>query len=403
MIPLSVANVLHHKLRSALSALGVAIAVCMLITLSGLARGTLGEVADRWEAVDADLIVYPARWGENITTLSGGGLTDKDAEFLRALSVSGKPAVARAVPVFVERLAIAGGIHNVMGVDPQYLPALLGGGGIAPGGRVFDPRGECAEWLKAELSRPVDTPTDIPDEELAAHGGLEMIVDSRLARAGGLKVGDRVYAAGHHFTVVGIVPEGALARAFIPRATAEFLFAGQLGRYTLMFVSVREGVRLGAVRQAIARTRRLAAVGVNEYRGLLQDRFGIIYVYVDAVNVVTLIVAFLFILVTLYTIVLQRTREIAILRSMGAGGGYVAAEVLRESLLLTGLGVAGGIGLSFAAAAAIEALMPYLTVRITWTWVALAAGAAGVGGVVAALYPAWWAMRVDVVEALSLE
>jgi len=403
MVPLAVANVLHHKLRSALSALGVAIAVCMLITLSGLARGTLGEVADRWEAVDADLIVYPARWGENITTLSGGGLTEADAEFLRALSVSGRAAVARAVPVFVQRLAIAGGVHNVMGVDPDDLPALLGGGGIAPGGRVFDPRGAFARWLRAELSRPAEAPSDIPDEELAAHGGLEMVVDSRLARAGGLKVGDSVYAAGHHFTVVGVVPDGALARAFIPRATAEFLFAGQLGRYTLLFASVREHVRLGAVREAIARTRRLAAVGVNEYRGLLQDRFGIIYVYVDAVNVVTLIVAFLFILVTLYTIVLQRTREIAILRSMGAGGGYIAAEVLRESLLLTALGAAGGIGLSFAAAATIEALMPYLTVRITWSWVALAAAAAGVGGVVAALYPAWWAMRVDVVEALSLE
>lgn len=60
---LPLANILHHKLRSVLSALGIGIGICMLVTLSGLSRGTLSEVADRWDAVDAQLIVYPLGWG----------------------------------------------------------------------------------------------------------------------------------------------------------------------------------------------------------------------------------------------------------------------------------------------------------------------------------------------------
>jgi len=49
MVPLPLANILQHKLRSLLTAAGIAAAVCMLITLSGLARGSLYEIADRWD------------------------------------------------------------------------------------------------------------------------------------------------------------------------------------------------------------------------------------------------------------------------------------------------------------------------------------------------------------------
>jgi len=126
-------------------------------------------------------------------------------------------------------------------------------------------------------------------------------------------------------------------------------------------------------------------------------------VYVDAVNAVTLVVAFLFILVTLYTMVIQRTREIAILRSMGAARLYILREVLAESLILTFLGAAAGVGLSLAAAAIIQAALPLLTVTITWEWIATAAVVALVGGTAAAMYPGWCAIRVDVVEALNFE
>ena len=90
MLPLPLANILHHKLRSALAMLGVAIAVCMLVTLSGLSRGSLEEIADRWQAVDADMIVYPATWGENITTVSGGGMGDADISRILALTAAEK-------------------------------------------------------------------------------------------------------------------------------------------------------------------------------------------------------------------------------------------------------------------------------------------------------------------------
>ncbi len=408
MLYLPLANLLHHKLGSAGSALGVGISVCMLITLSGLSRGSLEEVAERWEAVDADLIVYSARWGDNITTISGGELGDADVERLERLTAAGEKCVERVVPIFLYRVSIAGQEHNIVGVAPEDLPQLLGGGEIPKPGRSFDPQNKFARWLKGRLEedRPQGEegpPLDISDAELAEHGGLEIVIDARLARATGLKLGEKVYTAGRNFTVVGIAPRGALARAFIPRATAQWLFSGPLGRYTLMFVKLRPGVRVGAAVEAVRRTKRLASVAIDEYRGMLQQRFGIMYLYVDTVNVVTLIVAFLFILVTLYTMVIQRRREIAILRSMGASRRFILSQVVAESMLLSACGAAAGVLMSFAAAAGIEAIKPLLTVKITWDWILTAAGAAAVGATLAAVYPALCAIRVDVIEALSLE
>ena len=280
---------------------------------------------------------------------------------------------------------------------------LLGKGGIAQGGRLFDPKNACADWLKEKLTTPGDDIVEISEADLAEHGGLEMVIDSRLAKASNLKVGDNVYSAGHNFTVTGIVPAGAMVRVFIPLATAEHLFNGRLGRYTLLLVKLRNDARLGATLEKIRRNKGLKAVSIDEYRGMLEDRFGIMYLFVDAVNTITLIVAFLFILVTLFTMVIQRRREIAILRSMGATTRFILREVLSESLILTIMGAALGIGLAPMAAAAIETFRPLLTVRITPRWMLIASLAAVAGGLLSAIYPAWRAMKVDVAETLSLE
>lgn len=403
MIPLPLANILHHKVPSALSALGVGIGVCMLITLSGLARGSLGEVADRWDAIDADLIVYPAHATDNITTISGGGLSDKDAEKIKGLSVKGAGAVEYVVPVYVHRISIKGAEHNVVGVRPADLKRLIGKGRSVEG-CIFDPENKSARWLKEKLSTPSDRIVDISEAQLAEAGGLEMVIDSRLAKAAGLDVGDSVYSAGHNFEIVGIVPAGAMVRIFIPLATAEFLFNASLGRYTLLLVKLREGAHIGAAVEAIRQNKHLKVMAVGEYRAMLESRFGaMIYPFVDTVISITLVVAMLFIMVTLYTMVIQRRREIAILRSMGATRRFILREVVVESLMLTLLGAAIGIALAPAAGAGIEAVRPLLTVQITVRWILIAAGAAVVGGLLAAIYPAWRAINVDVAETLSLE
>ena len=397
---LPLANILHHKLRSVLSAMGIAIGICMLITLSGLARGSLHEVADRWEAVDADLIVFPSGWGSEASIKSGAGLWDAHAP---ALEKDLPEDVDHAVPVFTWPIRIAGQDQLTAGVEAEDLPILTGGRGVIKGD-PFNPDVQKFNELYDAAQAASENGIVDPDQAmLDAAGMTQMVIDQRLAQAGGFKVNDRIEAAGFTWTIVGIVPEGVLSRAFIPRRTAQVLFAGGSEQSTLIFVKLKAGRNVATSGQRIEAESGLEAVPLTRYRGMLAEKFGILFVYVDAVNAVALIIAFLFIMVTLYTTVLQRTREIAILKSFGAGGWRITGQVLGESLLLTGLGTVIGIGLSFPAAWAIESAKPLLTVRIQAEWIGMAVLAAGAGAVLSAAWPAWRATKVDMVKALSFE
>jgi putative ABC transport system permease protein len=407
MACLPLANILHHKLRSLLSALGIACGVCMLVTLSGLARGSLSEVADRWEAVDAELIVYPLGWGENVTTLSGIGISDRYADIIRR---RWPHRVDRVVPVFLWPLKIGGQDQLAAGVDAADFPVLTGGRALAAG-RLFDPEGRFSRWLETTLTAEADTP-DAPAEPLELdtraafadpeHAGLELVIDSRLAEKARLSVGDTLEAANHTWRVVGIVPAGGMARVYLPRRAAQYLFgSGSIQKSTLLFVRLAEGVDADSAARAI-RSVGQEVVQLRQYRAMLQEKFGIMFRFVDTVNVLALAIAFLFIMNTLYTMVLQRTREIAILKSCGASGAFLVRQTLAESLLLTAAGTAIGLGLSFLAGWAITRYT-LNTVQITPRWVLISVAAAACGAVLSALYPAWRAHRVDMVQALNME
>lgn len=401
---LPLANILHYKLRSVLSALGIGIGICMLVTLTGLTRGSLGEVADRWESVDADLIVFPRGWGDNAADKSGSGLPDRYAGLI---SRSHGDVVQHVVPVFTWKLKLAGQDQMVAGVDAAQWHTLTGGRALS-GGRLADPKGAFARWIEQKLLTRAegDETVQIAEADLAAPGrsGMELVIDERLARAGRLRLGQTVEAANHRWKIVGIVPAGVMTRVFMPRRTAQFLFgSGEITKSTLMFVKLRRGVDVGPAARAIQKTTAQDVVPLGRYRGMLIEKFGVMFVYVDIVNVIALIIAFLFIMIMLHTMVLQRRRDIAILKANGASDGFLVRQVLAESALLTGAGVVAGIAMSFAAGWLIETVRPLLTVTITWHWVGIAAGSAAIGAMASAAYPAWQATRVDMIAALTLE
>ena len=402
---LPLANIMHHKLRSTLGALGIGMGIAMLVTLSGLARGSLHEIADRWESVDAELIVFPHAWGESAPDKSGAGLSDRIAGLISARHGD---LVQRVVPVFIWPMKLGGQNQRVAGVDAGDWQTLTGGQELTQG-RFCDPDGRFAKWIEEQLLGPAEDSQDLLEITAAelsdpAHNGLEIVIDTRLAKAGNYRLNQTVFAANHHWRIVGIVPAGAMARVFMPRRTAQYLFAdGQIMRSTLMFAKLKPGVDAGPAARKIAETTGQDVVPTAGYRGMLVERYGVMFLYVDTVNAVALIIAFLFVTVMLYTMVLQRTREIAILKANGASNAFILRQVLAESFLLTGAGAGAGIAMSFVAARLIEAAKPLLTVTITWPWIGIAVAAAACGALVSAIYPAWRATRVDTLAALAFE
>jgi putative ABC transport system permease protein len=274
-------------------------------------------------------------------------------------------------------------------------------------GVLPDHEGKFTRWYETTVltpsTQPDAPPLDLDEKVIADHGGMELLVDERLAKKGHFHVGDTVDMESHQWKIVGICPSGVITRVFMPRRTAQKFFGGgSIQHSTLMFVKLRPNVdQNNACRKLSCDYADL--MPLRQYRARLEQTYGIMFKYIDIVNAIALIIAFLFIMITLYMMVIQRTRDIAILKSCGASNWFILRQMLAESMLLTLTGTTVGIAMSFPAAWLIEKFAPLLTVQLSWHWIVVAILAAAAGALVSGLYPGWRATRVDMVEALTNE
>jgi len=125
--------------------------------------------------------------------------------------------------------------------------------------------------------------------------------------------------------------------------------------------------------------------------------------FINVMIGIAVAIGFLVIFLSMYTTIVERTREIGVLKSMGASKGYIVEIILSETALLCLTGVASGIGLSYLMRMIFIRLFPTLTILITPKWIVLAGVIAVIGGLLGASYPAWLASRKDPVEALAYE
>jgi putative ABC transport system permease protein len=115
------------------------------------------------------------------------------------------------------------------------------------------------------------------------------------------------------------------------------------------------------------------------------------------------VVGFLVIFQTMYTAVLERTREIGILKSMGASKMTVVGVVLRECAVLAVVGVMVGVVATYAVRFLLSVRFPGFAFELTGAWIVNGALIAFAGALCGALYPAWMAARRDPIEALAYE
>jgi putative ABC transport system permease protein len=115
------------------------------------------------------------------------------------------------------------------------------------------------------------------------------------------------------------------------------------------------------------------------------------------------VVSFLVVLLAMYTTIIERTREIGILRAIGASQPRVVRLVVEESAWICVAGVVVGIGLAVACRALLPFVFPTLSITLTREWTLIAAGLGLLGGMVGSIYPAIKAARLDPVQALNFE
>lgn len=365
MNKLVIGNLVHRPLRSLISVFAIAIEVVMILSIAGIMLGMLNSQRTRQSGIGMDMIAHPGT-ATNLIGMSGASASIKVTDVLSTL-----PHVVVVSPVNIQ-LTAGKSLENIYGIDFKTNDALRPFVFLAGG--------------------PFAGPNDV-------------IIDDFQA-AKGIKVGDIIQVLNHPFRVSGIVEHGKGGRKFIPIETMNEI-GGTPGKASLFYIKTDDLKNQETVRKEI-----LATPGMGQYdvqtldellSSLTPDKLPAFNIGLRVVIGIAVVIGFLVMFQSMYTAVMERTREIGILKSLGASKLYVVGLVLRETGLLAVCGIAIGVAATYLLRAAFSRTAPTVDFSVTLDWVFSATVIAFVGSMMGALYPALKAASKDPIEALSYE
>jgi putative ABC transport system permease protein len=355
-------NLKHRPIRTLLSTIAIGIQVTMVLTLVGLSQGLLQDQADRARGIGADLMVRAP--GSSILSFS----TAMPAGILGF--VRKQPHVAFATGVLIQP---AGGLNSVTGLSLDEFTRLSGGFRFLSGG-------------------PFKQPNDV-------------IVDSFYAAQHKTHTGDEIPILNRPWHVSGIVEAGMLARVIVRLDVLQDLTSTN-DKITSIYVKLDDKNNIDAVVADLkTKLRDYPIYSIEEYTSLFSVKnVPMLKEFIGVIIGLGVLVGFLVVFLSMYTAVLERTREIGVLKALGASPGYILSILLRETTLLALAGSVLGILLAYVTRWAIKSAVPGSLIQaIVPAWWPIATGIALFGALVGAIYPGIKAARQDAIEALSYD
>jgi len=359
------ANLRSRPMRSLVSVVAVAIEVILILLIVGLVNGMVNDHRARVEGLGADIMVMAGN-GSMFAELSGNTLPVKLADVFAKV-----PGVAAVAPVGYN---LIGGLEAVGGIDLDAFRAVSGGFRFVQG-RAFTP------------------------------DSYEVIVDNLEASSKHYRVGQTLTLFGQPFTLVGIFEQGMGARVYIPLKVLD-QYSGSPGKVSAFYIRTNKGVDKALV---VNQLKRMApaerVISMSDYLTLFTANAvsPALPIFQRVMVGIAMAIGFLVIFLSLYTSVLERTREIGILKALGASRGYIVRVILRESELLAVVGIVAGTAVAYLIWHGLTRIYPTLTIEFTWKWIGLAALIALASSTVGALYPAFKAAGQDAIAALAYE
>jgi len=358
------ANLTHRPVRTLLSVLAIAVEVTMILTLVGVSHGTLDASKNRARAVGADIMVRP-RGTSVISSLSGAPLSDKYLGLLLK-----QPHVVAVTGVVVQSLQFP---DSVFGIDFATFNRMSGG---------FD-------YIKGH--DPVN------DDD--------MVVDEDYAQQHHLHVGSRIDLLAHEWNISGIMEGGKAARIAVKLKVLQQI-EGTAGYLTMIYVKLDDPSLADQVADQLKVT--LNDDQIYSMNALLEaysvNNIGMLRGFIDVVIFIAVVVGFIVVFMAMYTAVLERTREIGIIKAVGGSSELVLRILLRETLALAVAGTLVGIAFTYGAQWLMKHFEPGSLVQETvYGWWPIAGAIAIVGAMLGAVAPAMKAVQQDVTEALSYE
>jgi putative ABC transport system permease protein len=362
-----VANLVHRPIRSLISIVAIALEVTLILVIVGLCYGLMNDSKNRTAGIGADVIVQPPG-SSFLAGISGAPVSVKVAGVIERM-----PHVKLVSPV-IWQISTTGGLEVIDGIDIRSFQALGGPFQYISGGAFEEPN--------------------------------DVLVDDYIARQKHVKVGDTMEILNQPFRICGIVENGRGARKFIPMATLQDLI-GAKDKASVFYVKLDSPDSAPAVVNEIKAQpgmEKYSVLSTSDYLSMMTpSHLPGFQAFIGVVIGVSLVIGFLVIFQSMYTAVMERTREIGILKSLGASKLYIINVILRETVVLALAGIVFGIVISLAARVGIQQRWPLVHIDQSVQWMVRATIIAIVGATCGAIYPAYKAAQKDPIDALAYE
>ena len=360
-------NMLHRPARTVVSIAGIGIGILLIVFTVGLANGSLRERAQREKNVGAEIMFRAS---------GSMGLSGSDS--LR-LPVSMRSEIEKV-----------DGVEKAIPIAQQTVPATEG----LTGSRIIDGVNYDEYATMAGLQ--------IVQGRKFTDGRDEMMSDSSWLERRKMKIGDKFSIYERDFAVVGTYEPSAGARIKIPLSTMQSQLGAE-GKASAFLVKVKEGFTPEVVGDNLhTKFPDNQIILTSELEELYMQGIPALNVFLDVVVGVAAAISALIILLTMYTTVTERTRQIGVLKSLGMSNANIAWTIVQEALLISVGGIIFGVSATYLLKFAL-AKWTTLTVAVEPKIVLTIVAVGIASGTVGALYPGLRAARLDAVEALNYD
>ncbi len=386
MILLALRNLSRRPLRTGLTLLGLAVSIAVLACLLSFGEGYQGSLHSELDRMGMQIMVVPlgCPYDAAARVLKGRALdVSLPMDALRTVRLD--PAVAIAAPVYTAVLP-----RPEEGRTDLWV-------GIDESSRALKPWWKMtagSSWFKG------------PDS---------VILGAEAAQTELRKPGDRFYSpeTKREFAVAGVLERSGTSDDslfFVPLATAQAMFH-EPGRLTAIAIRLKDPALVTEATDRLQEIKGAQVVTMTEMMGTFLNLVGAARTLALSIATVAIAISALSVFNTMMSAVLERTRELGVLRAVGMSRASAFALMAVESIVVSTVGGLLGLVLAWVAGRGVEqAVRPYIPLAPDAGLPSLTAGSAAqclalmlVVGLLAGLYPAWQASRLRPAEALRMD
>ncbi len=411
-------SIIHRKMRSWLTVIGVFIGITAVVALISIGLGLDRTIKDQVAGVfgvDTFVVMDESTFGPGAHNGGGAAEYALDLELLRSIEGVKVAAAVRERTGFVQGQPdaegeVLQGFLPVSGLSPELMTefeSFTGELEVLPGGRLFEPGDVEVAVLDLEISQRLGV--DVGDTILVAGDGDEELNLTIIGIMAPPEEDEEAAAGGFGMQFSGGSDGDTIS---VPYKTMDLLW-GPADDVLVTLVRTEPGYDVDEVADAAEkalndRGSEISAVTYNDISEAIGTMTSTISAFLAGIAGISLLVGGVGVMNTMFTSVLERTKEIGVMKAVGAKNSHVLSIFLIESGLM-GLvgGIVGtllGLGLSALASSAISRFFDIKLIVVASPVLILITllGSFGIGAI-AGLWPAWRASKLQVVDALRYE